>query len=60
MAGAVRSKATLADFLAIPEETRFHELIDGSSSSDHGRRSITAPPKPPWVASFTQGRTGGS
>jgi Uma2 family endonuclease len=29
MAGAVRQKATLADFLAIPEETRFHELIDG-------------------------------
>jgi hypothetical protein len=28
MAGAVRSKATLADFLAIPEESRFHEPFD--------------------------------
>lgn len=42
MAGTARTRATLADFLAIPEETRFHELIDGAivektaPSFDHG------------------------
>lgn len=42
MAGAARTKATLEDFLAIPEDGRFHELVDGviverpRPSFDHG------------------------
>src|SRR2546421_11881536 len=42
MSGLARRKATIADFWAIPEASRFHELIDGeliekaAPSGEHG------------------------